>query len=103
MVVGVNSGWEEMKGCEDQDEVTVAVRDMVGGTVVLLCAPDGWMVLKLEGLTERGVHPYLAAHTLGLPTSSPQSWAGRSTHIWSCRHMEVLCLLLPPTPCCHPG
>ena len=36
MVVGVNNGWEEMKGYENQREATVAVSDNVGGTSVLL-------------------------------------------------------------------
>ena len=41
MVVGVNSGWEDMKGCEDQGEATLAVSDRVGGTSGPPGAPDG--------------------------------------------------------------
>ena len=41
MVVGINSGWEEMKGCEDQGEATLAVSDRVGGASGPPGAPDG--------------------------------------------------------------
>lgn len=41
MVVGVNSGWEQMKGCEDRGEATVAVSDRVGGASGPPGAPDG--------------------------------------------------------------
>lgn len=36
MVIGINNGWEEMKGHENQGEATLAVSDKVGGTSVLL-------------------------------------------------------------------